>query len=238
MQLAVDLAGDDLRPRDLELVPLAAHRLDQDREVQLAAAGDGEDVRPGSVGSTRRERFVSSSRSSRSRSWREVEYCPSRPAKGEVLTPKVSCSVGSSMAIAGSASGALGSASVAPILDVGEAGQGDDVAGAGRVDLDAASARRRRSARSTRCRVSSPSGAELDQRVAGADACRAARGRWRSGPGAGRSRARRPASAPVPSGSTSGGRNLAHDRRRRAGAGRARASSGSIGPARPSRAMA
>jgi hypothetical protein len=33
-----------LRPRDLELVALAPHRLDQDREVQLAAAGDGEDV--------------------------------------------------------------------------------------------------------------------------------------------------------------------------------------------------
>src|ERR671917_584159 len=45
VHLAVDLAGDDLRPRDLELVPLAAHRLDQDREVQLAATGDGEDVR-------------------------------------------------------------------------------------------------------------------------------------------------------------------------------------------------
>ena len=69
---------------------------------------------------------------------------PSRPANGEVLTPKVSCSVGSSIAIAGSASGASGLGQGGADLDVGEAGDRDDVAGAGRVDLRPASARRRR----------------------------------------------------------------------------------------------
>ena len=41
---AIDGLGNDLRTGDLELVPLTPHRLDQDREVQLAPAGDGEDI--------------------------------------------------------------------------------------------------------------------------------------------------------------------------------------------------
>ena len=41
---AVDLAQHDARPRHRELVALAAHVLDQDREVQLAAARDQERV--------------------------------------------------------------------------------------------------------------------------------------------------------------------------------------------------
>ena len=36
--LAVQLLGDDVRPRDLQLEPLAAHHLDQDRQLQLAAS--------------------------------------------------------------------------------------------------------------------------------------------------------------------------------------------------------
>ena len=38
VQLAVDLAGHDLRLADGELEALAAHRLDEHRELQLAAA--------------------------------------------------------------------------------------------------------------------------------------------------------------------------------------------------------
>ena len=38
VQLAVDLAGDHLRLADGQLVALAAHLLDQDRQRQLAAA--------------------------------------------------------------------------------------------------------------------------------------------------------------------------------------------------------
>ena len=37
-ELVVDALEDDLRARHLELEALAAHRLDQDAEVQLAAA--------------------------------------------------------------------------------------------------------------------------------------------------------------------------------------------------------
>ena len=43
--IALDLFGDDFRPRDLEFVPFAAHGFDQDREMQFAPARDGEDVR-------------------------------------------------------------------------------------------------------------------------------------------------------------------------------------------------
>ena len=38
------IARDDFRAGDLELVPLAAHRLDQNREVQFTPAGDREDI--------------------------------------------------------------------------------------------------------------------------------------------------------------------------------------------------
>nr|MBA2278796.1 GTP-binding protein [Chloroflexia bacterium] len=48
--------GDDLRARDLKLVTLAAHRLDQDREVQLAAPGDLEDL--GGVGQPHAQRDI------------------------------------------------------------------------------------------------------------------------------------------------------------------------------------
>ena len=43
-ELVVDALEDDLGARDLELEAFAAHRLDQDAEVQLAAARDLEDV--------------------------------------------------------------------------------------------------------------------------------------------------------------------------------------------------
>src|SRR5690606_6252185 len=45
VNLAVDDALDRLGPRDRELVALPAHRLDQDREMQLAAARDAEAIR-------------------------------------------------------------------------------------------------------------------------------------------------------------------------------------------------
>jgi hypothetical protein len=46
---------------------------------------------------------------------REVPQRPSRPAKGEVLTPKVMRTVGSSTRMMGSATGASGSARVSPM---------------------------------------------------------------------------------------------------------------------------
>ena len=48
--------GDDPRPRHLELVPLAPHRLHQDAEVELAPAGDGVGI--GAVGLLHPERHV------------------------------------------------------------------------------------------------------------------------------------------------------------------------------------
>jgi len=51
----VDLARDDGRARDLELVALAPHGLDQDREMQLAAAADFEDVGGRPIGDLERD---------------------------------------------------------------------------------------------------------------------------------------------------------------------------------------
>jgi len=51
----------------------------------------------------------------RARSWRVVENLPSRPVNGDVLTPKVMRTVGSSISIRGSGSGVSGSASVSPM---------------------------------------------------------------------------------------------------------------------------
>ncbi len=54
--LAVDLFGDHLGPADLQLVALAAHRLDEHGELQLAAAGDLDDV--GRIGAEQLDRDV------------------------------------------------------------------------------------------------------------------------------------------------------------------------------------
>ena len=69
-----------------------------------------------SVGSIRIETFPSSSLSSRSFSWRDVTNCPSRPATGEVLTPKIIETVGSSIAIGGIAIWCSTSVIVSPIV--------------------------------------------------------------------------------------------------------------------------
>jgi hypothetical protein len=113
----VDLARDDLGVRELQLVALAAHRLDEDGELQLAAAEHDETV--GRLGvSTRIARFFSASRSSRSLRWRLVRYLLSLllPAKGEVLTPKRILIVGSSTTMRGRASGRSAVATVSPIV--------------------------------------------------------------------------------------------------------------------------
>ena len=77
---------------------------------------------------------------------REVTNWPSRPDIGDVLTPKIIETVGSSIAITGIAM---------PVLDVGDrladgdvldAGEADDVAGGRLGDVDRASAPRRRRA--------------------------------------------------------------------------------------------
>ena len=70
-----------------------------------------------SVGSTRIETLPSSSVSSRSLIWRDVTNWPSRPANGEVLTPKIIETVGSSIGDRRqSATGFSASAIVSPIM--------------------------------------------------------------------------------------------------------------------------
>ena len=88
MHLAVDRAREDLGLADRQFVAFAAHHLDQDGELQFAAAHHFEGVRA-QFDSTRIETLVSSSLSSRSRRLREVTNVPSRPANGDVLTVKV-----------------------------------------------------------------------------------------------------------------------------------------------------
>ena len=90
-----------------------------------------------SVSSTRIETLPTSSRSRRSRSWRDVTYCPSRPAKGEVLTPKTIDTVGSSMAIGAIGAGASVDGDGFANRDAVDAGKTDDVAGGRLVDVDA-----------------------------------------------------------------------------------------------------
>ncbi len=69
-----------------------------------------------SVASTRMATLKRASRSSRSRSLREVTCCPSRPAIGESLTAKTMASVGSSTWMGGSGRGSSGSVTVSPIV--------------------------------------------------------------------------------------------------------------------------
>ena len=69
-----------------------------------------------SVSETRRDTSFKVSRYSRSRSWREVTYLPSRPAKGESLTEKVISSVGALIFTKGSASTASGAQMVSPMV--------------------------------------------------------------------------------------------------------------------------
>ena len=68
-----------------------------------------------SVSSTRMPTLVRRSFHSRSRSWVEVTYLPSRPENGETLDEKSIDTVGSSTRISGSACGRSASAMVSPI---------------------------------------------------------------------------------------------------------------------------
>ena len=104
---AVDLLGDDLRPRHLQLEALAPHHLDEDRQLQLAAADDLHLL--GRLGRLDADRDVAEQLLVEPIA--EVargDVLPSRPAIGEVLTPKIIDTVGSSIAIGGIGVGAPG----------------------------------------------------------------------------------------------------------------------------------
>ena len=104
VQLAVDRAGDDLRPADGQLEALAAHRLDEHGQRELAAALHLPGV--GALGGQhaqrrrcRRARRRAGPFTSRAVSF--VPGCGSRPASGEVLMPMVTAIAGSSTRMRG-----------------------------------------------------------------------------------------------------------------------------------------
>ena len=72
-----------------------------------------------SVGRTSIETLPSTSRSSRALIWRLVTNLPSRPDSGDVFTPKVMLSVGSSRSRRGSGRGSAGSVIVSPMVTSG-----------------------------------------------------------------------------------------------------------------------
>ncbi len=90
-----------------------------------------------SVSSRRIDTLPISSRSRRSRTCRDVTYCPSRPAIGDVLTPKIIDTVGSSTAIIVHRHLPLDFGDGLADGDVGNARETDDVAGRRVVDVDA-----------------------------------------------------------------------------------------------------
>ena len=112
---SIDLR-DDLRLADGELEALAAHRLDQHRQLQLAACLDLPGV--GTVGGVDADADVADQLGVEPvlDAGAPVIFVPSRPASGEVLMPIVIDSAGSSTVITGSGCGSSGSASVSPIV--------------------------------------------------------------------------------------------------------------------------
>ena len=118
VDLAVDLAREHLRLADGQLEALAAHDLDEDRQLQLAASLDLPGVRALGVVDAQRdvadqlgvEPVLHLARG---------QLRAVRPASGEVLMPIVIDSDGSSIVITGSGRGSSTSASVSPIVTSG-----------------------------------------------------------------------------------------------------------------------
>ena len=125
--LAVDLAGDDLGLADGELEALAAHHLDQHRELQLASALHLPRVGR-SVVSTRSDTLPTSSASRRLFTSRAVSLSPSWPDSGDVLIPIVIDRLGSSTWMTGKRARIVGVGERLADGDVGQAGDGDDLA--------------------------------------------------------------------------------------------------------------
>ena len=93
----------DLRPRHGELEAFAAHGLDEDAELQFAAAGDLHRILLRRFRKSRSATLPSASRNSRSRMTRLCTLSPSVPASGESLMRKVMAKVGGSIGCAGAA---------------------------------------------------------------------------------------------------------------------------------------
>jgi hypothetical protein len=107
VRLAVDQPGDDLRLADGQLEALPAHDLDEDRELQLAAALHLPGV--GALGRQHPDRDVADQLGVEPvDDLRAVSFLPLRPASGEVLMPIVIEMLGSSMVMTGSGRGSSG----------------------------------------------------------------------------------------------------------------------------------
>ena len=126
-----------LRARHGELEAFAAHGLDQDAELQLAAAGHLVGVLVVGSSVTRMATLRSASLSSRSRMTRLCTLSPSWPANGPSLMRNVMASVGGSIGWARNGVSTAGSHSVSATVACGDAGDGDDVAGLGELDAGA-----------------------------------------------------------------------------------------------------
>jgi hypothetical protein len=132
---AVDLLDDHARPRHGHFVAFAAHVLEQHAEMQLAAAEHHELVRIG--GRLDAQRHVVDGLAVQALAdlpaGDELAFAP---RNGEVLTSKVMLIVGSSTVRLGSGSTFSRIAQRVRHLGLGDAGEGDDVARARRLDLD------------------------------------------------------------------------------------------------------
>ena len=132
-----DVLGDDVGPRHLQLVAFAPHHLDENGQLQLAAADHLHLFRRCPCPRLAATRCRAARESSRSRRFRDVTYWPSRPAIGDVLTPKIIDTVGSSTGMRGMATRCSGLGDRLADRDVLDAGETDDVAGGRLLDLHA-----------------------------------------------------------------------------------------------------
>ena len=117
--LAVDLLRQHLRLADRQLEALAAHQLDEHRELQLAAALHLPRVRALRSGARAARRCRRAPRRAAPSPGSRSAASPSVPASGHVLMPIVTERLGSSTVVTGSGRGSSGSAIVSPIVTSG-----------------------------------------------------------------------------------------------------------------------
>ena len=138
---AVDLPGDDLGPADLQLVALAAHRLDEHGELQLAPAGHLDHV--GRVGVLDADRHVAEHLALEALPQVARREVPARPcpASGRGVDAEGHAQHRLVDGEAGQGRGVVGRGDGVADLDLGEAGHDEQVAGVQLLDLDPADAR-------------------------------------------------------------------------------------------------
>ena len=109
---AASVLKQHLRPRHRQLEALAPHGLDQNAELQFAAAGDLHGVLLGAIRTSAARRCLPPRAAAGRGSRGSCTLSPSVPASGESLMRKVMTSVGGSIGCAGSGSTTSGAQSV------------------------------------------------------------------------------------------------------------------------------